>query len=150
MKPTPAGWPRISSAVFYTDAAKAIDWLCDTFGFEVRLRVEGEDGSIEHCELVYGEDGLIFVGQEGHGARDEDRNMVSPRSVNGGNTQALSVFVDDADAHYSHAKARGATIFREIDTTDYGPEYWADRTYGARDLDGHLWWFMQRVREPSS
>jgi uncharacterized glyoxalase superfamily protein PhnB len=149
MKPTPAGWPRISSAVFYTDAAKAIDWLCEVFGFEVRLRVEGEDGSIEHCELVYGEDGLIFVGQEGHGNRDEDRHMVSPRSVNGGNTQALSVFVDDADAHYAHTKAAGARIFRPLETTDYGPEYWADRTYGARDLDGHLWWFMERVREPA-
>lgn len=26
MKPLPPGWPRISSAVYYEDAAKAIDW----------------------------------------------------------------------------------------------------------------------------
>ena len=31
MKPTPAGWPRFSSAVVYRDAAAAIDWLCDAF-----------------------------------------------------------------------------------------------------------------------
>ena len=42
MKPTPKGWPRISSAVFYDDAAAAIDWLCRVFDFEVRLKVEGE------------------------------------------------------------------------------------------------------------
>ena len=43
MKPTPPGWPRISSSVCYQDPAKAIDWLCNAFGFEVRLKVEGDD-----------------------------------------------------------------------------------------------------------
>ncbi len=61
MKPPPEGWPRISSAVFYNDASKAIDWLCEVFGFDVRLKVEGEGGRIEHSELVFGE-GLIMVG----------------------------------------------------------------------------------------
>ena len=43
MKPTPTGWPRISSALYYDDAAKAIDWLCRAFGFEVQLKVEGDE-----------------------------------------------------------------------------------------------------------
>ena len=46
MKPTPKGWPRLSSALYYDDAPKAIDWLCEAFGFEVRLKVEGEGGRI--------------------------------------------------------------------------------------------------------
>ena len=54
MNPTPADWPRISSSVFYDDAGAAIDWLCRAFGFEVRLKVEGEGGRIEHSELVFG------------------------------------------------------------------------------------------------
>ncbi len=41
MKPTPSGWPRLSSSVFYDDPRAAIDWLCRAFGFEVRLKVEG-------------------------------------------------------------------------------------------------------------
>ena len=48
MNPTPPGWPRISSAIFYTDAAKAIDWLCDAFGFDVRLKLDDEAGKIVH------------------------------------------------------------------------------------------------------
>jgi uncharacterized glyoxalase superfamily protein PhnB len=64
MKPTPQGWPRISSAVFYDDAAAAIPWLCRVFGFEVRLKVEGENGRIEHSELAFG-DGLVMVGTAG-------------------------------------------------------------------------------------
>jgi len=59
MKKPPPGWPRITSSVFYDDAAKAIDWLCSTFGFEIRLKVEGEGGRIEHSELTFGDDGLV-------------------------------------------------------------------------------------------
>ena len=63
-KPLPSGWPRISGAVFYDDPARAIDWLCAAFGFEVRLKVEGPGGRIEHSELTIGE-GLIMVGSAG-------------------------------------------------------------------------------------
>ncbi len=64
MNKTPQGWPRITSAVFYDDAAKAIDWLCEAFGFEVRLKIEGEGGRIEHSELTFG-DGVIMVASTG-------------------------------------------------------------------------------------
>jgi uncharacterized glyoxalase superfamily protein PhnB len=148
MKATPAGWPRISAAVFYDDPAAAINWLCDAFGFEVRLKVEGEEGRIEHSELVYGE-GLIMVGGAGGDGPGQER-MLSPRSVQGGNTQNLCVVVDDVDSHCARARAAGARIFREPETTDYGEEYWTDRTYGAMDPEGHQWFFLQRVREPKA
>ena len=64
MMPTPKGWPRLSAVIFYDDAAGAIDWLCCAFGFEVRLKVEGDGGRIEHSELVYGQ-ALVMVGQSG-------------------------------------------------------------------------------------
>ena len=41
---------------------------------------------------------------------------------------------------------RGATIVSEPATQDYGEDYWADRSYQARDPEGHHWWFMQRLR----
>jgi uncharacterized glyoxalase superfamily protein PhnB len=63
-------------------------------------------------------------------------------------TQNLAIFVDDADAHCARAKAAGAAIIREPRTDDYGDDYWADRSYGAKDPEGHHWWFMQRVRDP--
>ncbi|HXL79506.1 MAG TPA: hypothetical protein VN951_01425 [Pyrinomonadaceae bacterium] len=42
MRPTPTGWPRISSAVYYEDAPAAIDWLCRAFGFEVRVKLRAK------------------------------------------------------------------------------------------------------------
>ena len=107
MNPTPAGWPRISSSLYYRDPARMIDWLCAAFGFEARLKVEGEAGRIEHSELTY---------------------------------------VDDVDAHCARARAAGAKISDEPSMHDYGADYWVDRSYGAVDPEGHMWWFTQRIR----
>jgi uncharacterized glyoxalase superfamily protein PhnB len=145
MKSPPKGWSRISSALFYEDAAKAIDWICNAFGFEVRLKVEGEGGRIEHSELTFGE-GLIMVGSTGEHSKKPRAFCKSPRSVGGGNTQSLCVHVEDVDAHCKRARAAGATITQEPETNDYGADYWADRTYEAVDLEGHHWWFIQRMR----
>lgn len=146
MKPTPAGWPRISSSIFYQDASKAIDWLCEAFGFEVRIKVEGEGGRIEHAELEFG-DGLIMVGSaSGRSDRQVPLPCASPLSIGGANTQVLCIFVDDVDAHCAKAREAGAVIADEPRTNDYGDDYWTDRSYRVVDLEGHHWWFMQRIR----
>jgi uncharacterized glyoxalase superfamily protein PhnB len=110
MKKPPERWPRISSAVFYEDAAKAIDWLCRAFGFEVRLKVEGEGGRIEHSELIFGE-GLIMVGTAGgKSGRPERSFCVSPRSVGGANTQSLCRRGDDGDGRVLGDRYENATF----------------------------------------
>ena len=146
MKPTPSGWPRLSTALYYDDAAKAIDWLCNAFGFEVRLKVEGEAGRIEHSELTFGE-ALIMVAQSGG---RPNRPLLppgaSPLSIGGANTQNIMLFVDNVDEHCAHARKAGARIVDEPSLHDYGADYWTDKSYGALDLEGHMWWFTQRIR----
>jgi uncharacterized glyoxalase superfamily protein PhnB len=46
------------------------------------------------------------------------------------------VFVDDLDAHLSHARAGGAKIVSDIEQTGF-------RAYQAEDLEGHRWTFAQ-------
>jgi uncharacterized glyoxalase superfamily protein PhnB len=142
MKPTPPGWPRISSALYYDDPRAAIDWLCKAFGFEVRLLVEGDGGRIEHSELSFG-DALVMV--SGTDKSDRFPYMRSPRQVGGANTQNMMVYVDDVEAHCGHAREAGATIVSEPETHDYGPEYWTDRGYACQDPGGHHWWFYERL-----
>jgi uncharacterized glyoxalase superfamily protein PhnB len=152
MKNTPKGWPRISPAIIYDDAAGAIDWLCRAFGFEVRIKVEGDKGRIEHSELVIG-DGVVMVATSNTDAQPRQpykAHFKSPKSLGGANTQSLMVYVDDADAHCTRAKAAGARIFMELAVHDYGEDHWADRSYGAVDPEGHHWWFTQRIRDPKS
>lgn len=146
MKPTPSGWPRITPALFYDDARRAIEWLQQAFGFEVRLLVEGEGGRVEHSELEYS-DGLIMVGSTGGGGHGQAwrARLASPAGNHGRMTQNLAVHVDDVDAHCARARGAGAEVCHEPETVDYGDEYWSDRHYAAYDCEGHLWWFLQRV-----
>jgi uncharacterized glyoxalase superfamily protein PhnB len=139
----------VTPALAYRDAAATIDWLCRVFGFEVRLKVQGEDGRIEHSELTFGDDGLVMLGSE----KDASNSPLpvarrSPASVGGTNTQGTMVFVDDVDAHCARARAAGARIVAEPADHDYGEDYWVDRSYGALDPEGHLWWFTQRLGDP--
>ena len=146
MKPTPAGWPRISSSLFCRDPARHIDWLCLAMGFELRLKVEGEGGRIEHSELSFGSDSLVMVGSERIGSeRKFGTDYLSPLAA-GGNTQNLMLYVDDVDAHCERARAAGARIVAEPELHDYGDDYWADRSYGCIDPEGHQWWVTQRIR----
>ena len=140
MKQTPKGWPRLSSSLFYEDAGAAIDWLCRAFDFQVRLKIDGEEGRVTHSELEYGE-AVIMVSSV-----SPEKRHASPRSVQGANTQSLFIYVDDVEAHYARARAAGAKIVKELSVSDYGEEYWADNGYGALDLEGHGWWFAQRTR----
>src|SRR5271155_3958549 len=136
MRPTPKGWPRLSTAIYYDDAAGAIDWLCQAFGFEVRLKVEGDGGRIEHSELLYGE-ALIMVAQSGTRPRHPKfPRGASPRSIDEANTQSVMLCVDSVDERCLRSRAAGATVIEEPTLHDYGAEHWADRSYGALDVEG--------------
>lgn len=126
------GGGQIIPALRYRDSAKAIDWLCDVFGFERKMVVPGEGGQIVHAELTLG-NGMIMLGD----AKTEYSKLVQPPAPPEHlNTQGTYVVVEDADAHYARAKEGGAEIVFELKTQDYG-----GRDYTCRDLEGHLWTF---------
>ncbi len=144
MKPPPQGWPRLSSALTYQDANAAIAWICKAFGFEVRLKVDGEGGLVEHSELTFGESVLMVSDQRVQQRRE--RAFASPASIGGTCTQSVMLYIDDADAHCARAQAAGGTIMYGPTVSDYGEDYWVDKSYQVRDPEGHLWWFCERVR----
>jgi len=127
-------WPSISSSLCYRDPKAALDWLERAFGFEPIMVILGEDGTLMHSQMRFG-DGMIMVGSEwssDHG---------SPASLGGKNTQSVHVQMESGiDGHCERARAAGAEILMEPETQFYG-----DRTYRARDLEGHIWTFGQTV-----
>ncbi len=140
MNPPPSGWPRISSALFYREPIAAIDWLVRALGFEVRIKVVGDDGALHHSELTRG-GGVVMVSSA---AADPSRR--SPAALGGGNTQALMIYVDGVDALCQRARAAGAKVISEPKDTDYGAEYWCDRGCEIEDPEGHRFWLVQRLR----
>lgn len=139
--PPPKGYPSHSVSLATTNAAAHIDWLCKAFGFEVRLKVEGDNGKIAYSELMLG-GGLVSISDRDGRGQDW---LKSPKLL-GGCSQAVCAFVDDIDAHCERARTAGATIVTEPKTSDYGDGYWVDRSYEAVDPEGHHWWFMQRLQ----
>jgi uncharacterized glyoxalase superfamily protein PhnB len=93
----------------YADAPTAIDWLCEAFGFERHLVVEGDDGAIDHAQLVHGE-GMVMLGS----VRPNDYNdLVTTVSEVGRPTSGIYVVVEDVDAHADRARELGADIVLE-------------------------------------
>ncbi len=119
----------------YQDAPKAIDWLCDAFGFERQLVVPGEDGTIAHAQLRFG-NGMLMLGSGGGHRGPYDRFVQPPESRDTIRPGSLYVIVEDADSHCARARAAGAEIVDEPEDADYG-----GRGYTCRDPEGHVWSF---------
>lgn len=115
----------------YRDAAAAIDWLCRAFGFQRLLVVPGDDGTIVHAQLGFG-NGMVMLGT----ARDDAFGRLQQPPRDEVVTQSAYVIVEDADAHYEQARTAGAEILIEIQDEDYG-----GRGYTCRDPEGHVWNF---------
>jgi uncharacterized glyoxalase superfamily protein PhnB len=126
-----------SSALSYQDPKAAYRWLETAFGFEPLFVILDGEGNLAHSEMSYG-NSVVMIGSEWS---DEHK---SPRAVGGKNTQSVHVQLaqgEDIDAHCAHARAAGATILQEPVTQFYG-----DRTYRAKDPEGHIWTFGVTVQ----
>ncbi len=117
----------------YQDVTKAVSWLCRAFGFVEHMIVKDDDGSIEHAQLVFG-NGMIKVGP----SRDDEygRLIKQPAEIEGAETQAPYLIVDDVDAHCRQARETGAVMVMEPEDQEYGGRY-----YCCRDPEGYLWNF---------
>jgi PhnB protein len=132
MQNPPPGYPRVSPYLLYEDAAREVDYLTKTFGFEVRRSQTGAAGRT-HYELLLGEDGLVMLGQMGE-------SFKGPRSLGVQPASMVHVYVDDVDALHERAKAAGADV-TELETAPVG-----DRRFTATDPEGQVWVFAQRIR----
>jgi PhnB protein len=117
--------------LYYEDPAAALEWLTLAFGAQERFRLTGPQGGVAHAEIVIG-NSVVMIGNVG------PRNRARPETVRSG----LYVFVDDVESHCRRTRAAGGEIIEEIADQPFG-----DRTYLARDVEGHEWYFAEHVRD---
>lgn len=110
----------------YPDVNQAAAWLCEAFGFSVRLRIGDH-----RVQLNVGEGAVIA-----REMRDNETNVPL------GTGCSVTVRVEDADAHCKRARDQGARITQDPTTHPYG-----ERQYNAVDLAGHSWTFSQSVAD---
>ncbi|MEJ8644867.1 VOC family protein [Streptomyces sp. MS1.HAVA.3] len=123
-----AGVPSICPTLVYRDAKAAIKLLTEAFGFSQVAVYEGENGSVMHAELAYG-NGMVMLGSKGTGG-------VFDKAMEGAGPSGVYVVVDDVDAHHRRAVEHGVEIMMEPTDQDYG-----SRDYMARDGEGNIWSF---------
>ena len=105
----------------YDDVNKAADWLCQAFGFTVRLRIGNH-----RCQLNIGDGNMVVI------ERQAGRNDIGQ----------IMIRVENVDAHCERAKAHGAKITREPTDYPYG-----ERQYNVEDIGGHRWTFSQSIAD---
>ena len=121
--------------ITYQNVASAVVWLAQAFGFIEHYHYGGEGADIAGAQMHLG-DAWIMMNSARPGS-------ASPQQI-GCETQSLTVFVEDVDAHYARARSAGVRIVEELHVTEYG-----ERQYGALDLEGHHWLFSRHARDVS-
>lgn len=106
----------------YPDVNQAVEWLCGTFGFTVRLRIAS------HRAQLNVDDASIVITDGGCG--------------NEHSSDSVMVRVKDLDAHYSRACERSASVIAHPADYPYG-----ERQYTVIDLAGHHWTFSQSIAD---
>jgi uncharacterized glyoxalase superfamily protein PhnB len=116
------------SMLVYDDVAAAHEYLVRVFDLTVGPLHRDADGRAVHGEVRAGNQ-VIWLHPPGEGFQ-------SPRTL-GAVTGMTTIIVDDVDAHHARSSAAGADIVEvPVDQVDYRV-----REYGARDLEGQLWFF---------
>jgi uncharacterized glyoxalase superfamily protein PhnB len=126
--------PRVVPYLYYENVEAALRWLSEAFGFREREHEtqRAPDGTIVHSAIEL-QGGLVLLGRPGGSYRNPMRL--------GQTTQNLYVYVDALEPHFERAKRAGAKLLTSIEDTFYG-----DRRYGVEDLEGHHWYFAQKVK----
>ena len=119
---TPTIFPYLS----YRDTAAALQFLEEAFGFTTSVRWEAPDGTVQHAEVTFGE-GAVMMGTANHPTAPLDGISVG---------QGLYVYVEDVDAHFAQAQARGARVVYPPEDTE-----WGTRRYRVLDPEGYEWSF---------
>jgi uncharacterized glyoxalase superfamily protein PhnB len=125
--------PAIIPCLVYADAPKAIDFLCDAFGF-TRHAVHADGDTVHHAQLML-EGNIIMLSTAGRHSHDRFK-MVSIGEIDGKSALCICVVLDDPDAHHAVAKAAGADIVDPPHDNPFG-----GRSYEARDSEGVVWSF---------
>ena len=106
----------------YPDVGEAVEWLCNAFGFTMRIRVANH-----RAQLNVG-DGAVVVTKQS--------------AIDGPLCHSIMVRVENVDRHHQNARRHGAHIVSPPADFPYG-----ERQYSVEDFAGHHWTFSQSVAD---
>lgn len=129
--------------VAYEDAAEAIDWLTEAFGFrEDPDERYTEDGRVTHAQLDVGDGSFIFVANPtpdyvAPKRHREECDTAARWSDVPWVVDGVLVEIAEIDRHFARAQGAGARMLSGIEDNPFG------RLYRVEDLEGHRWMFIE-------
>ncbi|MDT9687259.1 VOC family protein [Streptomyces sp. P9(2023)] len=135
VEPVPEDYPSLTPYLCVDGAEAAIDFYVSVLGAHERMRMPAPDGKIGHAELDLGSSVVMLA--------DEfpDMGFRSPKAI-GGTPVTLHAYVEDVDAVFAAALARGAKELRPVRNEFYG-----DRTGQFEDPFGHRWSIATHIED---
>lgn len=104
----------------YRDVTEASRWLCDAFGFTVRLQIANH-----RVQMNVGDGAMVVT----------EASSTAPRG-------SMMVRVAGVDEHHARAAAHGARVVNPPADYPYG-----ERQYTVEDPGGHYWTFTQSIAD---
>jgi uncharacterized glyoxalase superfamily protein PhnB len=131
----------------YDDPFAALAWLCRVFGFSeakrfdrgeenLTARLRGPDGG---AVMISGREDDFKVWMRERAPHFEEATGRSWPLL----THAITVIVDDVDAHFERAEREGAAVLSALKD-----QPWGVRSYAALDPGGHQWEFATVINSP--
>lgn len=106
----------------YPNVGEAIDWLRDTFGFTLRLRIANH-----RAQLNVGDGAIVITEQRDPAGQDSGSVMVRAENV---------------DSHHRRAIQHRARVIDPPADYPFG-----ERQYTVEDFAGHRWTFSQSIAD---
>ena len=112
----------------YGDVGEAIRWLCDGFGFSLRLRIANH-----RAQITVGAGAVVLVAADPHERQLRESFDRAP---------GIMARVADVDRHHAQTRRAGADVVSPPSDHPYG-----ERQYSCRDLGGYIWTFSQTIAD---
>ena len=134
-KSAPRGYRTATPYLIIKDAASAIEFYKQIFGAKVLLCLAEPNGKVGHAEIKIGDSRMMLA--------DEYPQMGyrSPQSL-GGSPVSILLYVDNCDATFERAIAKGAKVLNPMSDQLYG-----DRAGTLQDPFGHVWTIASHKQE---
>jgi PhnB protein len=111
----------------------AVEYYEQKLGFTLEFAMNGPDGKMAHASVSRDDVRLML------GYRMDEKGELDLVNVGGG--AELYFNTDAVDDYYTSVRGAGATI-----ADDIKDQFWGDRTFTVRDLNGYSLTFAQTVR----
>lgn len=133
----PTDFPWVSPYIIVQDVVAAMEFYHKAFNFKPREQTPNEEGVIDHGEMTYKDQILMFGRQGAFGGTTK-----APVASNIESPMNLYAYCEDVDAFYHHAVANGAKSLMEPEETS-----WGDRMCRLQDPNGYVWAFATNVKD---